>query len=144
DELAGGVLAVPARGEDADRVVAALEALGPRHGEIEVVTGAPGNPLRDEGAQGELAGQAEIGEAVVDAELVVERIRGLGGLVGDELRGEAAGVEASDLENAVAGEAMHGHGTAVAGGVAPETDLAGIERARAERKQDRVAAADLG
>ena len=77
-------------------------------------------------------GQRQRVEAIRDRKFVVERIGGEGRFPRHELGGEAALVEMSDREIALAGKAVHGHWPAHAGGIAPKINLAAIIGAAGE------------
>src|SRR5690606_25351898 len=127
--LSARVLLQRLGGGDLDAVVGADAAVLPGQGEVEVVAGAPRDELVAEVFEDELAGEAERGEAIDDGEFVVEREGLAGGGVGREGRGETAFVEPVDDEATLAGDAVHGHGAAHAGGIAPEVDVALVEGA---------------
>jgi len=106
--------------------------------------GAPRNGFVAKITEGKFTGDAVGFEAVGHRELIVEGV----GLVvrrsGLEDRAEAVVIKVIDAESALAGEPVHGHGAANAIRVAPEMDVALIERAAGEGEENGVAATNAG
>ena len=125
----------------ADEIVRPGAVLAPWHGEIEMVSRAPRDRLRVPIAEAQLDKKRQRFEAVADGEVVIIGVGGPGLGPGLEESGEPALFHPLHLKLALAGQPVDGHGPSRLPRVAPEVDLAAVERAAAEGEQDGVAAA---
>ena len=107
-------------GGNLDGLIATAEAGVPWQCEIEVVTGAPGQGLGVEVFEFKSATQEKFAEFITHAELIFKGVTGLGAVVLDHTHEGVSVAGLDELERAIAGKTVLGHGAFNARVILPE------------------------